>query len=287
MNWDNLQYFLYVVRAGSARSAALKIGVDQATVARRLQSLEKELGSQLFYRHRDGYQLTEAGLELLPEAKQMESYAKSIEKRASEPNLELSGKIRIATTDVLAQSFVLEAISRLNKIAPKINYSILANIKLADIRQEDIDIAIRSERPTDNGLIVRHLKTTELGFFASKDYLLRHGQPEQGTGFSGQHLVMYHRQTLPKYWQSLCGESISNARFILETDSQNVLIEAIRKGLGIGVISKGLVACNYPDIIQIMSNCIAVKDIWLVVHPDSYRNTRIKKLVEIISSLFS
>lgn len=286
MNWDNLQYFLYVVRVGSARSAALKMGVDQATVARRLRSLEKELDTQLFYRHRDGYQLTEAGIELLPEAELMESSAKSIQKKISNPNSELSGQIRIATTDVLAHYFVLDAISRLNEIAPKINYSILANIKLTDIRQEDIDIAIRSERPTDNGLIVRHLKTTVLGFFASKGYLLRHGEPEKATRFSGHHLVMYQRQTLPKYWQSLCGESISNARITLETDSQNVLIEAIRKNLGIGVISKDIVAGNYPDLVQVCQDCTEVKDIWLAIHPDSYRNPRIKKLVEVIASLF-
>ncbi|CAG9298072.1 LysR family transcriptional regulator [Celerinatantimonas diazotrophica] len=286
MNWDNLRYFLCVARTGSARAAALKIGVDQATVARRLQALEQALDTQLFYRHRDGYQLTEAGTALIAEAELMESSAKSIQKKVCEPASKLSGKICIATTDALAHYFVLEAITQLKKTAPKISYTILANIKLANMRQEDVDIAIRSERPTDNGLIVKLLKTTTLGFFASESYLRHHGEPKKGSGFSGHQLVMYHQQTLPKYWQTLCGESINHAQIALETDSQNVLIEGIRKGLGIGVLSTDIVASHYPDLIQIMTSSIDIKEIWLVIHPDSHRTPRTQKLVEAITALF-
>jgi DNA-binding transcriptional LysR family regulator len=97
---------------------------------------------------------------------------------------------------------------------------------------------------------------------------------------------MYQKKTLPKYWQSLCGESIGNAVVALETDSQDVLIEAIQKGLGIGVVSADIVANNHADIVQVMPNCTENKEIWLVVHPDSYRNVRVKKLVEAITTLF-
>lgn len=287
MNWDNLRYFLCVARSGSARSAAQKIGVDQATIARRLQSLEKELDTQLFYRHRDGYQLTEAGIKLISDAELMESSAKSIQKKISEPASELAGHICIATTDVLAHYFVLEAIAQLKETAPQISYTVLANIKLANIRQEDVDIAIRSERPTDSGLIVKHLKTTTLGFFASNSYLRVHGEPEKGTGFAGHQLIMYHKQSLPNYWQTLCGESISHAQIALETDSQNVFIEAIVKGIGIGVLSTDIVANHYPELIQVMTSSIDIKEIWLVVHPDSYRISRIQKLVKTITTLFN
>lgn len=71
MNWDNLRYFLAVARTGSARSAAATLGVDQATIARRLHTLENELGTQLFYRQRNGYLLTQAGQLLRPEAEAM------------------------------------------------------------------------------------------------------------------------------------------------------------------------------------------------------------------------
>ena len=43
------------------RAAARSLGVDQATVGRRLNALEAELGAKLFLRAKDGYLLTTAG----------------------------------------------------------------------------------------------------------------------------------------------------------------------------------------------------------------------------------
>ncbi|NDL64757.1 LysR family transcriptional regulator [Acerihabitans arboris] len=42
-------------------AAAAGLGVDQATVARRLRTLEQELATSLFTRHPEGYSLTAAG----------------------------------------------------------------------------------------------------------------------------------------------------------------------------------------------------------------------------------
>ena len=50
MDWDNLRYFLELARAGTLVGAARRLGVDHTTVARRLQALEKQVGSPLFAR---------------------------------------------------------------------------------------------------------------------------------------------------------------------------------------------------------------------------------------------
>ncbi|MFM2482350.1 LysR family transcriptional regulator [Celerinatantimonas sp. YJH-8] len=286
MNWDNLRYFLTIARTGSARATAAELKVDQATVARRLQKLEKEMGILLFKRYPEGYTLTEAGLALLPEVKAMELATLNMTHKLNSIDPMLSGPIHIATTDVLAHYFTLNAAVRLRNKYPQINVIISSNIKIADIRYEDIDMAIRSERPTDNGLIIRHLCQTTLGIFASQSYLNRYGIPKKGHAFSGHHLVMYNRKTLPGYWQSLCGESLTQAQIALETDSQSLYIEAICRGLGIGVISIDIVADNHPDLIQILPTCTETKDIWLVVHPQMHPDPRIQALIDIIVSEF-
>ncbi len=38
---------------------------------------------------------------------------------------------------------------------------------------------------------------------------------------------MYKKQTLPQYWQSLCGQASHHSQVIVETNSQTLLIEAI------------------------------------------------------------
>jgi DNA-binding transcriptional LysR family regulator len=44
MDWDDIRYFLSVARAKQFSATATRMGVDTATIARRINSLEKSYG---------------------------------------------------------------------------------------------------------------------------------------------------------------------------------------------------------------------------------------------------
>src|SRR3984893_14029724 len=73
IDWDYVRYFLAVARGGSVRAAAERLGVNHATVLRRIAQLEKHLGAQMFEKLPSGYRLTAAGEEVLELANQMET----------------------------------------------------------------------------------------------------------------------------------------------------------------------------------------------------------------------
>jgi hypothetical protein len=50
LDWGNLRFFLEMARSGSLSKAARKLAVDRNTVARRVTTLEAELGLSLFER---------------------------------------------------------------------------------------------------------------------------------------------------------------------------------------------------------------------------------------------
>ncbi|WP_432468662.1 hypothetical protein [Agarivorans sp. Z349TD_8] len=54
----------------------------------------------------------------------------------------------------LSQYFAVDTLKQIKKIAPKISFVVAADIKLANLCQDDIDIAMHRERPTDNRLNV-------------------------------------------------------------------------------------------------------------------------------------
>ena len=62
---DDFRIVLAVKRGGSMHAAAEALGVDRATVLRRLDAIEAQLGARLFERRRDGCALTRAGLEVI------------------------------------------------------------------------------------------------------------------------------------------------------------------------------------------------------------------------------
>lgn len=63
-----LRYFAAVVRTGSLRGAATKIGVSQPTLTRQIQQLEEALDVVLLVRRARGIQPTDAGRALFDDA---------------------------------------------------------------------------------------------------------------------------------------------------------------------------------------------------------------------------
>ncbi|MBS1020251.1 LysR family transcriptional regulator [Gluconobacter cerinus] len=287
MNWDNIRFFLAVARTGGIRSAATTLGADQATVARRVRDLEAEMNATLFRRHRGGYDLTRTGERLVAHAEEMEVAAAALVDLATDTERTLSGNVHITTTDVLAENFLLPVLREIRDRYPEIRLNVSTSTTVMDVlREEGIDVAIRSSRPDDGDLVIRRLYTTSVGLYASSAYISRYGSPQRGAAFAGHSLVMYHRDAAPRYWQNLCGEPITCGTIVLETNSQMLLIQAIRAGAGIGFLSRDLVARDLPDLVNILPECTETVDIWLVVHPDVYRTERVRAVVDSIVRSF-
>ncbi len=107
MNWDDTGIFLALTRAPSLRAAARSLGVDQATVGRRLNALEAELGAKLFLRAKDGY--------LLTAARRMESAALDLRTRIEGQDTSPGGLVRVTSTDSIAIDLLMPAIERLQQ----------------------------------------------------------------------------------------------------------------------------------------------------------------------------
>src|SRR4051812_49883877 len=55
IDWDDFRFVLAIVRGGSVSAAARQLGVDHATVIRRVDRLEHTLSAKLFDRRKTGY----------------------------------------------------------------------------------------------------------------------------------------------------------------------------------------------------------------------------------------
>ena len=82
MDWDHLRYFWALVQAGTLVGAAKALGVEHTTVSRRIQALEKQMGTALFAREAGGHRLSEAGRQLLAAVETMEAAVQGVERLA-------------------------------------------------------------------------------------------------------------------------------------------------------------------------------------------------------------
>jgi molybdate transport repressor ModE-like protein len=95
IDWDDVRYFLAVGRGGSVRAAAERLGVNHATVLRRIAQMERRLGVQVFEKRPSGYRLTAAGEEVVEFAEQMEASSHQLETRVFGRDQSARGLLRI------------------------------------------------------------------------------------------------------------------------------------------------------------------------------------------------
>jgi DNA-binding transcriptional LysR family regulator len=106
VDWNDLRYFLAVYRAGSSSAAARALGVQHTTVGRRLAALEAGLGTSLFTRTPTGLTPTSAAADILNLAEAAETSVLAIERQARSTDAQLSGRVRLTTSDAFAGFFV-------------------------------------------------------------------------------------------------------------------------------------------------------------------------------------
>ena len=154
LQWDDLRYFLALSRAGSLTAAARFLGVEHATVARRLQQLEESMGLNLFKRLQRGWRLTPEGASLLPHAEAVEdaTFALTRAAAAKEP---LTAPVRISATPLLLRHGVVPAMAKLSALQPQTQLELVGEVRMADLVRGDVDLALRFGEPRVADLISR------------------------------------------------------------------------------------------------------------------------------------
>src|ERR1700755_445235 len=159
IDWDDIRYFLAVTRGGSVRAAAGHLGVNHATVLRRIAQLEDRLGAQMFEKLPSGYRLTAAGEGVLELAIQMEASSHQLETRVFGRDQSVSGLLRVTLTPILATHLLIPDFAEFARLHPDIEMEILSSGELANLTNREADVAIR---------VVYDRKTLPLNLYSQK-----------------------------------------------------------------------------------------------------------------------
>lgn len=282
MDWDNARIFLAICRAGTLRGAACLLHIDQATVGRRLAALETSLGARLFLRTPSGYIATPAGELALATAELMEQAANKLQREMQGIDNRLSGEVRVATSDTMALHFVARAMQHLHARHPEIRIVLTTSNQISSLTRREADLAVRTLRPTEAGLISRRLTRRSIGLYASPAYLSARGEPERGVGLAGHDVVRYHASVAPRHGEKLCGESLANARVAMEVNNGVIMLEAVRLGIGIGELPCHM-ADGDPQLTRIWPERSEQYEVYLVMHADLHRSARVRATADAIS----
>jgi len=157
MDWDLARTFLAACRARTLADAGRRVGIDLSTVSRRLTALEGELGARLFTRGREGLSPTDAALELLPVAEEMEHAMARFSRAADALERSISGLVRVTCPPDVAEVIVVPAIERVRARHPSLRIDVEPSETILDLSRREADIALRTVPPLRGDLVMTKL----------------------------------------------------------------------------------------------------------------------------------
>lgn len=265
MNWDDVRIFLAVARAGQILGAARRLGINHATVSRRIAALEASLKTRLFRRTTSGSELTEAGERFLGVAERIEADMIAARAEIAGDGDEISGTVRIGAPDGFGVAFLAPRLGALTARHPDLAVQLVPVPRSFSLSRREADIAITVERPTEGRLVAAKLVDYTLGLYASREYAEQNGLPATPRDLTAHRLVGYVADLAISASLDYAAEFAPawNARF--QISSALGQTEAVRAGAGIGILHT-FIARSHPDLIPVTAAPPIRRAYWIVYH---------------------
>lgn len=282
--WDDVQYFLELVRKTTLLKAARRLGVSHTTVLRRIAALERRLDQKLFERTQRGFVLTEVGWRLLPHAEAMERGAEGIS-RVGDTSKDLSGAVRIAAVEGLAAKVLTPAMPAFQQKYPGICVEILTALQSANLTKRQADLSVGLLRPTGPRLIARRLAHCDVHLYASDEYLAQFGEPRTMLELRDHRFVDYVDDLIELPALKWLRDAVGQQRIAFRSTSPLSQLSAVVAGVGIGMFPAYLTQ-DCATLRRILPHEIGSKvQFWLAVHEELRNVPRMAAAFDFIKRL--
>jgi DNA-binding transcriptional LysR family regulator len=284
-SWDDLRYLLAVKRFGSFQVAGEALGVATSTVSRRVDGLERALGTRLVERTTRGVALTTDAARLVALAEEIELRVASGSRDLGGGDARLAGRIRVTAGDGF-MPFLVRAAARFRAAHPDVAIDLVADTRLLDLSRREADLGIRTVKPKSGALVARRLAELEYGLFASPEYLARAPRPRSARELAHHAFVGYEdaRARHPAMrWLHEQGA----ARFVMRVSSDSALVEAVRAAQGIAALPVALVGDDAALVRLLPASELPRLPVWMALHRDLRRVARVRELADAIAAELS
>jgi DNA-binding transcriptional LysR family regulator len=266
----DLHVVLALVRGGTLAQAAQRGGSDPSTVFRALQRIEKQLGQRLFERTRQGYLPTEVAAALARHAERIEAELEAARAVASGPAAQVTGRVRVTTTDSVLRGLVLPVLPALAREHPLLQLELHSGNELMSLSRRDADLALRATpKPPE------HLVGRELGQIRFTACTLR-GRKGKRSVQLDEHDWIAPDEAMPEHpsvrWRRRNLPRVVPRHLV---DGIVGVVDAIKAGLGVGIVPVFML--DTEPALQPLSGALdgCESTLWLLAHPESRHLRRI------------
>ncbi|MEL6572632.1 MAG: LysR family transcriptional regulator [Pseudomonadota bacterium] len=275
MDWDDLRYVLEADRQNGLSGAARVLGVNHATVARRIVAAEDALGATLFDRLPTGYRATQAGREAVKTALLMETAGLDLERTIGSRDQVVAGELTVTAPQLMIGHVLAPILRDFGTTYPEIQLKVLGSNETLNLARREADVAIRISNTPHETLFGRMVAEQKSCVYASESYLRALSQdPDRRLAW----LRFEH-------WTGIIPEVRAlypNVHIAMAFDDMAAMLAAVQTGIGvtrmpcfIGDQTKGVV--RLPDV-----PLMPYLSVWVLTHVDLRKVARIATFMQFV-----
>ncbi len=285
-NWDDLRLLVLVTQDGTLRGASKKAGVSAATLARRIDELEKALGQQLLERSQGGCVPTPAGAAIVARAEQMADIALEIERTRDQTDAQATvGTVRVNTDEWLSY-FLTTRFAPFHEAYPHVAVEIVTSHRPYSLARREADVSIRPYRPEQLDLVTRKVGTLSFGLYCSQDFAARHAAALADRDWANLPFVGFDEPRFDfqsdRWLRALPGAPDPWMRCSYGLG----ILDGVAHGAGLGVLASFL-AHDQQRLVPAIPHIPELdQEIWLSMHSGLRASARVRAVVDFMGNVF-
>lgn len=237
---SDLTYFIEVAQTLNLSRAAERIGISQPSLTLAIQRLEDSVGTPLLFRSKKGVLLTQAGKQLLAQARELLQQWEKVRSRTLASSEEIQGSYTLGAHPSIAlytfPHFFAELMEDYPNLEIKLRHDLSRKI-VEQVIQMEVDLGVVVNPVPHPDLVIKKLCTDEVTFWKGK------GKNASQDLNSDQCVLICNPDLLQA--QSLM-KRMKNSKFanwrVLETSSLELIAELTSRGAGVGILPSRVAA---------------------------------------------
>ncbi len=276
-DWDDLRFFIAVVRAGNLAGAAKSLGVNYTTINRRINHFEEKIGFPLFERLTSGYVLTPDGENLLESSLVVETKMAEIGRLVQNKGVEVAGVIRFISHEPVLAVLMPYLMPFLEKY-PAIDLEFLGNTEVNNLNKRDIDMALQITNHPPEHLFGIELCKIRSTLYGAKTYLSGFAP---NAALAEYTWIGWEKRTEYTIIPNRVREVMpAKVRVATTAPNEAILWEALKAGMGVSYFWR-FFADKEPTLSRIDGEQFT-HGLWLMVHHDLLQVQRYKLLFDYV-----
>jgi DNA-binding transcriptional LysR family regulator len=286
-DWEHIHTFLETARRGSFRSAAENLLVSYGSVKRRIDELERQLGTKLFMRNVVGVSLTPEGKEALAKAEEMEAAVVGFMRAKERVTSPYEGEVKLATTEAFGTFWLTPRLVDFQRRHPKLLVDLNCAMQSVDVLRVDAHASVQLSEPKGADVKVMRLGKIHSMPSAAQSYLDLYGAPKSLDDLPKHRLALqFAEQTGTREMYDRLYPGVPELGWVaFRTNNSTALLWAIIKGIGIGWSPTYMHAMG-PQMVPIDLDLVFSFDVWLAYHADAAQIPRVRRMIDWVKDSF-